>query len=242
VKSVLLIARRELAAAILSPMGFVIAALILALDGLLFNVFALATTERRLSAEVLAQFFYLLSGTTMVTSVLISMRLIAEEHQSQTIVLLLTSPVKDYQIILGKFLGAFAFLALLTLMTFYMPLLIMVHGKISFGHLLAGYLGLLLIGSASLAIGVFGSALSKSQIMAGFVSAAMVVALLMVFNLARIAEKPLDEIFSALALHNIHFRPFMFGSIHSKDIVYYLSVTVFFIFAATRMLESRRWR
>jgi ABC-2 type transport system permease protein len=242
VKTMLLIARRELAATMLSPLGFVVAALMLALDGLFFNVFALATTERRLSADILAQFFYLLSGTTVVASVLISMRLIAEEHQNQTIVLLLTSPVKDVQIVLGKFLGAFAFLALLTLMTFYMPLLIMVHGKVSLGHLLAGYLGLLLIGSASLAIGVFGSALSKSQIMAGFVSAAMVVALLMVFHLARIAQKPLDGIFSALALHNVHFRTFMFGSIHSKDIVYYLSVTVFFLFAATRMLESRRWR
>jgi ABC-2 type transport system permease protein len=238
----LLIARRELAATILSPLGFVVAAIILALDGLLFNVFALAPTERRFSAEVLAQFFYLLSGTTVVASVLISMRLIAEEHQNQTIVLLLTSPVTDFHIVLGKFLGAFAFLALLTVMTFYMPLLIMVHGKISFGHLLAGYLGLLLIGSASLAVGLFGSSLSKSQIMAGFISAAMVVALLMVFNLARIAEKPLDGIFSALALHNIHFRPFMLGTIHSRDIVYYLSVTVFFLFAATRMLESRRWR
>jgi len=240
-RTIWLIARRELLATLRSPLGFVVAAMVLALDGLLFNLLALGGGEKY-SSEVLAQFFYTLSGTTMVASVFISMRLLAEEHQIGSFPLLLTSPVKESQIVIGKFLGAFLFLALLTLVTLYMPLLVMVHGKVSWGHVFAGYLGLLLLGAAALAIGTFGSALARSQIVAAFISGAIVVALLLFWLLGRAADKPLDDVFSFLALHNMHFRPFMAGKIHLRDIVYYLSVTVFFLSAATRMLESRRWR
>lgn len=240
-RTIWLIARRELLATLRSPLGFVVAAMVLALDGLLFNLLALGGGEKY-SSEVLAQFFYTLSGTTMVASVFISMRLLAEEHQIGSFPLLLTSPVKESQIVIGKFLGAFLFLALLTLITLYMPLLVMVHGKVSWGHVFAGYLGLLLLGAAALAIGTFGSALARSQIVAAFISGALVVALLLFWLLGRAADKPLDDVFSFLALHNMHFRPFMAGKIHLRDIVYYLSVTVFFLSAATRMLESRRWR
>ncbi len=240
-KTIWLIARRELVATLRSPLGFVVAAMVLALDGLLFNLLALGGGEKY-SSEVLAQFFYTLSGTTMVASVFISMRLLAEEHQTGSLPLLLTAPVKDGHIIVGKFLGAFLFLALLTLITLYMPLLVMVHGKVSWGHVFAGYLGLLLLGAAALAIGTFGSTVARSQIVAAFISGALVVALLLFWLLGRAADKPLDDVFSFLALHNMHFRPFMAGKIHLRDIVYYLSVTVFFLSAATRMLESRRWR
>jgi ABC-2 type transport system permease protein len=240
-RTIWLIARRELLATLRSPLGFVVAAMVLALDGLLFNLLALGGGEKY-SSEVLAQFFYTLSGTTMVASVFISMRLLAEEHQIGSFPLLLTSPVKESQIVIGKFLGAFLFLALLTLVTLYMPLLVMVHGKVSWGHVFAGYLGLLLLGAAALAIGTFGSSLARSQIVAAFISGALMVALLLFWLLGRTADKPLDDVFSFLALHNMHFRPFMAGKIHLRDIVYYLSVTVFFLSAATRMLESRRWR
>jgi ABC-2 type transport system permease protein len=240
-RNVWLIARRELTATLRSPLGFVVAALVLALDGLLFNLWAMGGGEK-LSAEVLYEFFYALSGTTMVAAVFISMRLLAEEQQTGTINLLLTSPIRDHQIVLGKFLGAYLFLALLTLVTLYMPLLIMVHGKISWGHLLAGYLGLLLLGAAALAIGTFGSSVARSQVVAAFVAGGVLVALLLMWLLGRVADRPLADVFSYLALHNAHFKDFMGGKIHLKDIVYYLSVSAFFLLAATRMLESRRWR
>ncbi|HOX47412.1 MAG TPA: ABC transporter permease [Myxococcota bacterium] len=240
-KNVWLIARRELTATLRSPLGFVVAALVLALDGLLFNLWAMGGGEK-LSAEVLYEFFYAVSGTTMVAAVFISMRLLAEEQQTGTINLLLTSPIRDHQIVLGKFLGAYLFLALLTLVTLYMPLLIMVHGKISWGHLLAGYLGLLLLGAAALAIGTFGSCVARSQVVAAFVAGGILVALLLMWLLGRVADRPLADVFSYLALHNAHFKDFMGGKIHLRDIVYYLSVSAFFLVAATRMLESRRWR
>jgi ABC-2 type transport system permease protein len=236
-----LIARRELGATLRSPLGFVVAALVLALDGLLFNLHAMGGGQK-LSAEVLYEFFYALSGTTMVAAIFISMRVLAEEQQTGTINLLLSSPLKDHHIVLGKFLGAFAFLSLLTLVTVYMPLLILVNGKISWGHMAAGYLGLILLGAAALAIGVFGSAAARSQVVAAFVTAGVLVAMLLMWLLGRVAERPLADVFSYLALHNTHFKTFMSGKIHLRDIVYYLSVCAFFLLAATRILESRRWR
>jgi ABC-2 type transport system permease protein len=170
------------------------------------------------------------------------MRLLAEERQAGTLALLYSSPVKDHEIVLGKFLSALAFLTLMTLATVFMPLLVMVHGKLSLGHIAAGYLGLLLLGSASLAIGTFGSALARNQVLAAVLSACMLVALLTCWLLARTTEQPLSDVFGALALWNQHFQPFQAGVVHVRDVVYYLLVTYVALFAATRVLEARRWR
>jgi ABC-2 type transport system permease protein len=239
-KPILLIARRELGAYLRTMTGFVIIAAVLAVDGLLFNAFALGNGERR-SAEVLTQFFYFASGTTMISSVFISMRLLAEERQTGTIQLLYSSPVKDYEIVIGKFLSALGFLAIMTLVTVYMPLLIFVNGKISLGHMAAGYLGLMLLGSAAIAVGTFGSSLARSQVLAAIISGAMVVALVVAWLVGRVTERPLSEVFAALALWQ-HFQGFQSGILHLKDIVYYVAVTYVALFGATRVLEARRWR
>lgn len=237
----LLIARRELAAYLRTFQGYVIIAMVLAVDGLLFNAYALGGVSKR-SSEVLSLFFFFSSGTTLVASVFISMRLLAEERQAGTLPLLYSSPVKDHEIVLGKFLSALAFLSLMTLATVFMPLLVMVHGKLSVGHIAAGYLGLLLLGSASLAIGTFGSALARNQVLAAVLSGCMLVALLTCWLLARITEQPLSDVFGALALWNQHFQPFQAGVVHVRDVAYYLLVTYVALFAATRVLEARRWR
>lgn len=240
-KAILLIARRELLAYLRSMIGYVIIAGVLFVDGLLFNAFALGGPDKR-SSEVLSLFFYFSSGTTMIASVLISFRLLAEERQTGTINLLYSSPIRDHEIVLGKFLSALAFLSLMTLATVFMPLLVMVHGKVSLGHIAGGYLGLLLLGSASLAIGTLGSALTRSQVLAAILSGVMLVAMLVMWLVGRITERPLSEIFTALALHGAHFQPFQSGIVHLRDVVYYLVVTYVFLFASTRVLEARRWR
>ncbi|MBU8894229.1 ABC transporter permease [Corallococcus sp. M34] len=236
-----LIARRELAGYLRTWSGYIILAVILALNGLFFNAYALGGASKR-SAEVLSGFFYYSSGFTVVAALFISMRLLAEERQMGTLLLLYSSPVKDRDIVLGKFLAGLAFLALYILCTAYMPLLILVNGKVSLGHVSAGYLGLLLLGSASLAVGTFGSALSRNQLMAAITSAVMLVALILCWLVARITEQPLSEVFSALSLWNQHFPPFQSGLIHTRDVAYYLVVTYVALFAATRVVEARRWR
>ena len=237
----LLIARRELAGYLYTLSGYVILASILALNGLFFNAFALGKAMER-SSTVLSHFFYYSSGFTIVASVFISMRLLAEERQAGTLPLLYSSPVRDRDIVLGKYLAGLAFLALYLVCTLYMPLLVMVHGKVSAGHIFAGYLGLLLLGSASLAVGTFGSALARNQTMAAFLTAVMLVALILCWLLARLAGQPLADVFSALSLWNQHFPTFQSGQVRVRDVTYYLLLTYVALFGATRVLEARRWR
>jgi ABC-2 type transport system permease protein len=241
VNVVWLIVRRELGAYLRSMTGYIIVAAVLVIDGILFNAFALGGPDKR-SADALRLFFYFSSGTTMIASVFISMRLLAEERQTGTLVLLASSPVRDREIVLGKFLSALIFLALLTLATVFMPMLLMVNGKVSLGHLAAGYLGLLLLGSATLAIGTFGSALARTQVLAAILTGCLVVAMLVLWMLAAITDRPLNEVFHALALYQRHQPPFQAGVIHLRGVVYYVAVTYFALFAATRVLEARRWR
>ena len=239
--AMLLIARRELGTYLRSMTGYVIAALMLFGLGLYFMIFAVGGDEK-LSAQVLGNFFFGASGTAMVGAVFISMRLIAEERQVGTLVLLTSSPVHDWEIVLGKFLSGFVFLALILAASIYMPLLILVHGKVSLGHLASGYLGLLLIGSAAMAIGTLGSVLGRTQVLAAIISGAMVVTMVLLWNLARITEAPFRDLWNSLAIWQKHFPPFQQGTIHLRDVAYYLLVTYVALFAATRVMEARRWR
>ena len=237
-----LIARRELGAYLRTWSGYVIAAAALLVQGILFNAIALGSEHSRLSTEVLSMFFWTYSGVIMTASVLLSMRLLAEERQMGTVVLLASSPVREREIVLGKFLSAIVFLILITLPSVFMPLLILVNGKLSVGHVAAGYLGLFLLGSASLAIGTLGSTLARSQLLAVIISGAMLVGMILLHPLGSLSQRPLDEVLFALGIWHKHFPPFQSGMIHPRDVVYYLAATYFALFVATRVLEARRWR
>ena len=238
--TVLLIARRELAAYLRTMSGYVIIAVMLILDGLFFNAFAMAGTAKR-SSEVLGDFFFYSSGFTMACAVFLSMRLLAEERQSGTLQLLYSSPVRDWEIVVGKFLSALVFLGVFLLATLYMPVLVMIYGKVSFGHLLAGYFGLLLVGATTLAVGCFGSALTKSQVIAAVLTGVMVMALTVCWLLARVTDRPLTDAITALAWYG-HFKPFEQGLVHLRHVTYFVLVIWGALFASTRVLEARRWR
>ncbi len=236
----LLIARRELYAYLRSPLGASLIAAVLLIDGLWFHTQGMSRTL--LSAEVLQEFFYGASGTTMIAAIVLSMRLVAEERQTGTFTLLSTSPVRDVEIVLGKFLSAYAIIVLMTALTIYMPLLILVNGKVSWGHVAVGYLGILLLGAASTAIGLFASALARSQIVAAVIGASLLGVFVLMWLIARAVEPPLNEFFSALAIHHENFRSFQQGILELRRVAYYLVVTYFFLLAATKTLEARRWR
>jgi ABC-2 type transport system permease protein len=235
----LLIARRELATYLNTAWGWVILAAVLLIDGLLFNAFAM-TDSPRYSADVLEDFFFFSSGTTMIAGVLLSMRLIAEERQSGTMVLLETAPVTEAQVVLGKFLGAFGFLTVITLATVYMPILIQVNGKVGWEQIGAGYLGLLSLGGAAVAIGTFGSSLAKNQLLAAAMGGAILVLMLLGWLLARITEAPISEVLAYTALFDRHFQPFMRGRVNTESLVLYGSVIFGFLTMATRVLQMRR--
>lgn len=241
--TVLLIARRELGAYLRTMSGYVIIAVLLFMNGLAFNVFAVAGTAKR-SSEVLGDplgFFWWTSGIGMTVAVFLTMRLIAEERQTGTIQLLYSSPVHDWQIVLGKYLASLGFLCLYLLGTLYMPVLVGVYGKVSVGHVVSGYLGLTLVGSAAIALGIFGSSLTKSQVVAAIVSAVLCVVLSVCWTLAKVVDRPFTDVVTGLAWYG-HFDPFAHGLVHLKHVVYFGLVTFVALFASTRVLEARRWR
>jgi ABC-2 type transport system permease protein len=156
--------------------------------------------------------------------------------------LLNTSPLRDWQIVLGKYLSALGVIALMTALTAYMPALILINGKVSLGHVLVGYSGLVMLGSAAIAIGIFGSALARSQVVAIIISAAILSSLVLLWAVARSVDPPLNRFLSALALHHDNFRPFMLGRLELGTIAFDLAMTYFFLLASTKVLEARRWR
>jgi len=236
----LTIARRELYAYLRSPLGSAIIAGALLLDGLLFYFDGL--DPKRLSAQLLAQFFYDSSAATMIAAVMLSMRLLAEERQSGTMTLLNTAPIADRDIVLGKYISAFGMLTLMNVLTFYMPLMVYLRGKVSVGHIVVGYLGMTLLGSAVTAIGLFASSLARSQVVAAIIGAVITASFILLWVVARAVDPPFNTFFSGLALHHENYRPFMLGTLQLDHVAYYLMVTYFFLLAATKVLEARRWR
>lgn len=237
-----IIFRREMASYLRSAAGFVVAALFLLVVGILFQSNALGATPR-LSATVLREFFRVTSGATMIAGIVLSIRLIAEERQQHTIMLLNTSPIRDIEIIAGKFLSAWVYLAGMLLLSIYMPLLIMVNGKITVSQLFVGYLGLVLIGGASIAIGLFASSLSKQQLVAAAVASAINIILVLFYPLAKILDPPVRTVFQNLDLWHVHFQGgFMQGVFNLKDFVFYLALIYFFLLLATKTMEAKRWQ
>jgi ABC-2 type transport system permease protein len=235
------ILRRDLGAYLRSPLGYVILAAVLTLDGLLFNAFAVGT-GKAYSEDVLGNFFFLCSGVHAAAAIFIAMRLIAEERQLGTLTLLSTSTVRDHQLVLGKFLSALCFVTLMTALTFYMPMLVVLNGKVSMAHLCAGYLGLILITSATIALGMFASALAPNQLLALVLGALLVGVFWLFWLLSKIASPPVEELLAYLSLHDRHFRPFMRGLISTQDVLFYVTLIYVALVATTRVLEARRWR
>ena len=231
--NVLWIARRELKAYLRSPLGYVVAAAVLLIDGIWFIAKALGPAGgKRLSAAVLSEFFHGATGTTMIACIVLAMRLIALEHEQGTLVLLRTSPIRDRDLVLGKFLSVWLVMLVITALTAYMPALIFVRGRVSFGHIMIGYTGVLLLGAAATAIGVFASSLARSQVIAVVLGGVLLATMVLLWLVARISEPPLKEFVEALALHHVHQRPFMAGMLRLDNVIYYLAVSFFFLLAA----------
>ena len=236
-----LIVKRELRAFFGTWSGYIIVALALLIEGIWFYAFDLGS-KPKFSADVLASFFYSSSGLTMVAALFLAMRLIAEEKQAGTIVLFFTSPVSERELVYGKFFSAFIFLTIMHAISLYIPVYILINGKISFGHLAAGYLGLSLIGAATLALSLFCSTIATGQLIAGILATSLFVTMLLIYLLSGVVEEPFKALLSYLAIHNDHFNPFRQGMVNTKHIIYYLSVTAFFLEASVRVLKVRRWQ
>jgi ABC-2 type transport system permease protein len=237
----LLLAGRELRAYAGSPIGYVVTAVMLLAEGLYFYALGLKGGSR-LSTEVLDVFFQAAGSGAMVMAALLSMRLIAGEREGGTLVLLNTAPIREHEIVLGKFLAGLAFLSLLALLAAYMPMLVMVNGKVSLGHVLVGYLGVVLLSASSLAIGLFASAVSPNQIIAALTAGILLLTLFLLYFVAPATEPPINGFLNGLNIYHLRQQGFRTGVLKLENVIYNLAVAYFFLLAATKVLEARRWR
>lgn len=236
-----IIYRRELGSYLRSPLSWVIAAVVLLGQGIFFQAWALRGEQ--LSAIVLERFFFLSSFAVGVFGLVLSFRLIAEERQTGSIVLLTTSPVRDHQIVLGKFFAALTFLTIMLALSIYMPILIKVNGKISWAQIFVGYFGLFLFGSVSLAIGLFTSSLTRHQFIALIIAAFLLIALGNIFQLAGRLDPPVRTVIEQADLWWVRFQQsFMRGIFNLKDVIFYVGVTYFFLLLSVKTLEAKRWQ
>ncbi len=173
----------------------------------------------------------------------ITMRLWAEEKKVGTLEILLTMPLRETEVVLGKFLAAFAFLAITLAFTVTLPVSIRLIGHPDLGVIVGSYCGALLLGAAYLAIGLLISSLTESQVVAFIVSVA-VIFLLLAIGAAPVylnSLGPIVHVFDYVSLLT-HFNNITRGVIDSRDVVYYLSVVVLFLYLNVKNIESRKWR
>ncbi len=232
-----IITKRELAALFVSPLAYVVGAAFLFITGLFF-FFTVALAGLASLAEVLN----VIGVVLLFVAPILTMRLLAEEARSGTLELLLTSPIRDGEVVLGKFLAVFIFLLALLLPTLYYLFWLTHLGNPDIPVTLSGYLGVILLGAMLLSCGLLTSAMTANQMIA----AVLAVAFSLFFWLAgalgaALGEGPLGDIFTYLSVQE-HFTDFLLGLITTNNIVYFLSVTAAALFLTTRILEVRRWR
>jgi ABC-2 type transport system permease protein len=187
-------------------------------------------------------FFSLMPWTFLFLIPAATMRLWAEEQKLGTMEVLMTWPVREHEAVLGKFLAGFGLLAVSLLLTLPLAATVFLVGDPDPGPILAGYLGLLFMGSAYLAIGLFASSLTENQIVAFILGVFMIFVLFIIGEDFVLVAVPgwVSPIFGFLGL-GAHFSSIGRGVIDSRDVVYYLSVIFFFLYLNVRRLESRKW-
>ena len=172
---------------------------------------------------------------------LITMRTYAEEKRTGTIELLLTSPLSDAQIVLGKFLGAVGLYALMLAVTFIHVGILFIYGNPEWKPILTGYLGLLLMGASFLSIGLLISSLTRNQIVAGMVTFAVLLLLWTLNWMSESSGPTTQKILSALSITE-RFDDFSKGVLSVSHLIYYLSFITFGLFLTTKSVDSERWR
>jgi len=249
-RSIRIIARRELVQYFTSPIAYLVAFAILILTGWQFNV-DLAQRAGRLppdGAAVLSAFGFF----TIFFAPLLTMRLFSEEAREGTLELMLTLPVRDGDIVMGKFLGAWLYYSLMLSLTLvYQAIWFSITTAkaydlapdLDIGPVISAYIGIWLFGGATLAIGLLFSALTENQVIAGFLSmAALFILWLGDFAGHVVQNRSIAQIIRELSLQSHYAPSFLAGVIRFEDVVFFIGFIIASLFVTTRVIESRRWR
>lgn len=231
-----IILKRELNAYFTSPAAYVIIAVFLLVMGFLF---AFAVYFNRQAS--LRPMFLNANIILLLVAPILTMRLLAEEQRTGTIELMLTAPLREVELVLGKFFASMVFLIAMLVLTLWYALVLRALGNPDPGPMLAGYIGILLFGAGFMAVGLFASSLSQNQIVAAFISFGILLMFYIIDSAGAFLGGSLQAVLSYVSM-TPHLDDFTKGVIDTKDVVYYLSLIVVCLFLTTTVLQVRRWR
>jgi ABC-2 type transport system permease protein len=245
-KAVLATFNRELRAYFFSPLAYVVLFFFLVINGFVFAMIISFLNDPRSPAGRPLDLFF--GGTLFFWLLLLfiapvlTMRLLSEELRSGSIEVLMTAPVTEGQVVAGKYLAALAFYLFLWLPTLAYAGVVAYYSEVDWGPILAGYLGILGIGALFLSVGLFASAMTRSQLLAAIITFALLI-FFFSFGLLEnlVNNEAVREAFGYLNLWS-HMDEFAKGIVDTRRLVYYLSGTLFFLFLTSRALEDRKWR
>ena len=243
-RNIITIARRETNLYFISPIIYVVSFMVFLIMGILFYLNIMSASIQQYAPNV-----QMILGP-MVTILLftlpaLTMRTMAEEQRNGTLELLLTAPVRDYELVIGKWLGGFIPILLIILITLVYPMILnrLVSPGIDQGMVITGYIGLILLVSSLVAIGVAMSSFFSNQIAAFFATLAIFLMLWMIGAPAQIMGSSGGATFLSYFDISEHFyNSFFQGVIELKDVIFYLSATALALFLGTISVETRRWR
>ncbi len=249
------IARRELYSYFVSPIAWVLLAIFALLSGVFSYLISASFVNYSLQSQmsgqgagplnlneqVIAPLFSNVAVIGLFLIPLISMRLFAEEKRQGTIELLVTSPVHDTEIVIGKWLAALLMYGSLLVLMLLDISFLFIYGQPDWKPVATGFLGIILQGAALLALGTFISTLTKNQIVAGAVGFSLALLLWILDWTTTFGNSATVQVLSYLSILS-HLNSFSRGVIDSKDLIYYLSMIFLGLFLTTRSLESLRWR
>ncbi|OGG48800.1 MAG: hypothetical protein A3F84_28180 [Candidatus Handelsmanbacteria bacterium RIFCSPLOWO2_12_FULL_64_10] len=228
------ITQRELRSYFVSPVAWVITAFFVSIWGILF--FAIVTGSREANLRPLLSNF---SVTFLFVGPFLTMRLIAEEAKTGTLELLLTQPIREVELVMGKYFAAVGFLMFMLAVTLFFPVLLSVFGNPDRGPMAAGYLGILLQGMAFMAIGLIASSLTQNQIIAAAVTF-VVLLLLWLADVVTLGGAA-AEIARFVSISQ-RSQDMLRGVIDTKDVVFFIALIVGCLFVTTQIITARRWR
>jgi ABC-2 type transport system permease protein len=252
--NILTICNKEMQSYFRSPIAYTVIALWALIGGFFFYFGLSFFVQRSMESAMTGQSFPmninewivrpLLSNVNVVALFLIpmiTMRLFAEEKRSGTIELLMTSPINDLEIVLGKWLAAVGLYTIMLLVSMLHMSILFRYGQPDWRPLLVGYLGLLLQGGCLLAIGTFVSTCTSNQIVAGAIGFAISLLLFVLNWVSEFGSSATEKVIGYLSVQQ-HFESFSKGVIDSKDVIFYVTMITLGLFLTSRSLESVRWR
>lgn len=237
------IAKREYKHYFISPIAYMVSFLVLLVLGIIFYTNIVYGMSQQVTPDITIVISPLVT-VLLFTTPAITMRALAEEQKMGTLELLLTAPVRDWELVVGKWLGGFLFLMTLVIITGLFPIVLnsMVQPGIDQGMMIAGYLGLMLMVASFVAIGVAVSSLFSNQIAAFFACLAILLVAWLIGTPAQNMTGAGGDIIRYLDMSEHFYNTFFVGIIELKDVVFFLSVTALALFLGTMSIEVRRWR